>query len=137
MKAVNAFADSIGCSDSRQNRLMLDDNGLQNYTTAKDCAVILGLIYSGKCVSEKWSAEMLSLLKAQTVNNRLPASLPSGTVTAHKTGDLAKLSCGDVGIIYSPACDYILCAICNDPYSDDGAAKAIAELSRQVYDYYN
>lgn len=137
MQAVNDWADSIGCSHSRLNRLMLDNNGLQNYTTAEDCAAILRLIYGGKCVSEKRSAQMLELLKAQTVDNRIPAQLPEGTVTAHKTGDLLKICCADAGIVFSPKCDYLLCMICNDPANDKAAADKEAEISAEVYAYYN
>lgn len=137
LAAVNAFAAAIGCPDSQQNRLMLENNGLQNYTTGSDCAKILRQIYEGKCVSEEYSAEMLSLLKAQMVNNRIPAEIPLSTVIAHKTGDLSGLSCGDVGIVFSPGGDYIICAICNDPASDDAAADAIAALSSAVFSYFN
>ena len=44
LAAVNAFAAAIGCPDSQQNRLMLENNGLQNYTTGSDCAKILRLM---------------------------------------------------------------------------------------------
>ena len=137
LAAVNAFAAAIGCPDSQQNRLMLENNGLQNYTTGSDCAKILRLIYEGKCVSEEYSAEMLSLLKAQTVNDRIPAEIPLSTVIAHKTGDLSGLSCGDVGIVFSPGGDYIICAICNAPAGDAAAADAIAALSSSVFSYFN
>lgn len=137
MEAVNDWTDSIGCSGSHLNRLMLADNGLQNYTTAEDCARILRMIYNGQCVSAQKSAQMLKLLKAQTVNNRLPAQLPAGTVVAHKTGDLQKLSCGDVGIVYSPTVNYILCIICNNSTNDKKTAEKEADISVKVYEYYN
>jgi len=133
MAAVNAFAASIGCTDSVQNRLMLDNNGLQNYTTAADCVKLLKMIYDGTCVSAEWSAEMLQILKEQTIVSRIPAGLPQGTVCANKTGDLAGLCCADVGIVFAPKGDYILCVICNDYRSEP--TPEIADLSRQVYEY--
>lgn len=136
MEKVNAWAQSIGCGQSSQKRLMLDNNGLQNYVSARDCGTILRMIYAGQCVSQTWSAEMLSCLKAQTVNNRLPAQLPAGTVVAHKTGDLSNLSCGDVGIVYAPQGCYILCVINNQSPNDGQTIQSIAELSVKVYEQF-
>ena len=133
MDAVNAFAKSLGCTHTELNRLMLEDNGLQNYVSAADCAAILKAIYTGTCVNAEYSAIMLEHLKEQQVNNRIPAGIPNGTEVAHKTGDLSGLSCGDVGIVLGPKTDYIICVICNDPYTDSGAAAKIVEISQQVY----
>ena len=137
MVAVNAYATSIGCSSSKVERLMLAENGLQNYTTAADCAKLLQMIYNGTCVSETWSAEMLQILKEQTVRNRIPAGLPAGTVCANKTGDLIRLCCADVGIVFSPGGDYILCTICNEVNNDVAAVHAMAELSSDIYEMNN
>lgn len=133
MAVVNAFAKSLGCEHTELNRLMLDDNGLQNYVSAADCAAILKAIYTGTCVNVEYSATMLEHLKGQQVNNRIPAGVPGDTIVAHKTGDLSGLSCGDVGIVLGPERDYIICVICNDPYTDGGAAAKIVEISQQVY----
>ena len=132
--AVNRFAQSLGCADVQMNRLMLQNNGTENYVSARDCAAILRLIYEGACVSKSASAEMLELLKGQTVNDRLPAALPQGVTVAHKTGNLSNLSCGDVGIVFSPAGDYILCLLSNYSQNDAQTTGAMATLSRTIYD---
>lgn len=133
MEKVNAYARSIGCEKTRQNRLMLDFNGAENYVTASDCGRILRLIYDGRCVSKTWSSEMLDVLKAQTVNNRIPALLPPEAVVAHKTGDLSNLSCGDAAIVFTPYGDYILCIISNDSPNDAQTITDIANLSAIIY----
>ena len=137
MAAVNDWCVRQGYADTRLNRLMLAENGLQNYTTAGDCAALLAAIYRGECVSQKASEAMLALLLEQTVNDRLPALLPAGTPVAHKTGDLSGLSCCDAGIIFSPGGDYILCALCSDQPYDRDAREAIAALSKQIYEILN
>ena len=137
MAAVNDWCARQGYAQTRMNRLMLADNGLQNYTSAADCARFLAAVYRGDCVSPEASREMLSLLLAQTVNDRLPARLPEGTPVAHKTGDLSGLCCADVGIVFSPGGDFILCAVCNDPPNDSRARDAIVRLSGQVYGIVN
>ena len=134
LAAVNRFAAAVGCTGTQMNRLMLQNNGSENYITARDCAAILRLIYTGSCVSAEASADMLELLKAQTVNDRLPASLPQGVTVAHKTGNLSNLSCGDVGIIFTPSGDYIFCVLSNYAQNDVQTTAAIAALSRTVYD---
>lgn len=137
MALVNAFASEIGCDSSQQNRLMLANDNKQNYVTAADCATMLKLIYDGDCVSAEASAKMLEILKKQMVNDRLPHLLPKETVVAHKTGNLSGVSCADVGIIFSPNGDYILCCICNNQNTDQGATDKIAEISLHVYEYFN
>lgn len=131
--AVNDWAGSIGCEDVQCNRLMLENNGLENYVSAASCAELLRRIYNGSCVSEYASQRMLELLKEQQVNDRIPLGLPEGTVCAHKTGNLFGICVADVGIVFSPGADYLICAICNDPFTDNGATKEIVKLSQIAY----
>jgi N-acetylmuramoyl-L-alanine amidase len=136
-EAVNAFTRSIGCFDTELNRLMLDwDEGLENYTTGKDCAVFLRLVYEGGCVDGAYSAKMLSLLKAQQKNEGMLWPLPEELEVAGKPGFISGVSIGDVGIVFLDGAEYIFCAICNDPYTDSGARQMISELSSAVYDYF-
>ena len=137
MAAVNDWCAREGYTQTRLNRLMLRENGLQNYTTAGDCAALLASIYRGDCVSEAASREMLSLLLQQTVNDRLPLGLPEGTPIAHKTGDLVGLCWADAGIVYSPGGDYILCVISDGTPSEREAKDAMAALSAQLYGIVN
>lgn len=135
---VNNFARTIGCRSTTMNRTLLDTtSGLENYTSAEDVALFYKLLYRYELVSPEYSAEMLSYLKAQTINDRIPAGLPAGTVCAHKTGDLEHICCADAGLIFSPGADYILSVI-NNGAEDDAAAKAaIVELSALVYEHFN
>lgn len=132
MAAVNSFAASIGCSSTTMNRLMLDDNGLQNYTTAKDCALLLEMIYNGTCVSKDYSKKMLGLLSAQTKTNKIPAGVPTGVKVANKTGELTGESECDVAIVFGSKVDYVLCVI-SEPVSNANAIKAIKDISAMVY----
>lgn len=132
MDAVDRFAAAQGCTGTQMARLMLQP-GPENYVTASDCARVLRQIYLGTCVSREASSEMLTLLLGQTVNDRIPARLPQGTPVAHKTGNLANLSCGDVGIVFAPEGDYILCVLSNHAQNDAQTTEAIAALSETVY----
>ena len=93
---VNSFAHEIGSSSTVMNRTLLDtDSGLENYTSAEDVALFFKLLYRYELISPEYSAEMLEFLKAQTINDRIPAGLPAKTVCAHKTGDLQHICCAD------------------------------------------
>ena len=133
---VTGFARSIGCQDTQHNRLMLDFNGKENYTSAKDCAIALRRIYEGQYVNSVWSAEMLSIMKGQVNHARINKYLPKGTVVADKTGTLYPQSNGGVGIVFSPKGDYIICMICNGYQNGDAVKESMAKLSREVYDWF-
>lgn len=129
MERVNAYALSIGCTATSMHRLMLEENGLQNYVSARDCAVLLRMIFEETCVDAESSRKMLAILKEQYWGDYIPKGPPEGTVIAHKGGDLTGLSHGDVGIVYAETGPYILCILCNEPPSDAESKTAIPPLS--------
>jgi N-acetylmuramoyl-L-alanine amidase len=134
---MNQFAVSLGCRQTTLNRLMLDwDEGLENYTSASDCAKLLRLIYLGQCVNAVYSEKMMTLLKAQEKNEGLKWPIPEDVVVASKPGFISGVSIGDVGIVFSGHADYIICVICNKPYSDDGAKQKICDISELVFEYF-
>ena len=101
-------------------------------STAADMATFLEMVVLGAAVSREASQEMLDLMLAQEVNDRLPALLPPGTEVAHKTGDLPEVT-HDVGIVYAPQPAYII-AVLSDR---GGESEPIAALSLAVYEYFN
>lgn len=101
-------------------------------TSSGDVALLLKRLYDGTLLSDASNQHFLGLLKAQQVNNRLPARLPAGTVVAHKTGDLDGLL-HDAGIVYGPKGNYLV-SIMSGPWSNIGAGPgAIAGASAQLY----
>lgn len=136
MKVVNEYAAALGCEQTKLCRLMLANNGLQNYTSASDCAMLLRSMCELACVSEAWSREMLDILKEQTVRTRIPDGLPEGVPCGNKTGDLIGLCCADVGIVFAETGDYIVCLICNGQSNDMVTTFAMAELSGKIYDRF-
>jgi beta-lactamase class A len=105
------------------------------YTTASGMEQLLEAIARQEAVSAEASAEMLSLLASEVIDNRLPALLPPETRVAHKTGSWANAT-HDAGIVYSPKATYVIVVLSELGYGDDGDAR-IARLSRAVYDYFN
>lgn len=136
----NANTNVLGCVNTQHKSQLVDKAGESaifvgyNLTSPADCGNILEMIYRGTLVSETASEEMLNLLKAQTRTWKIPSALPEGTVTANKTGENSKVE-GDAAIVYSPACDYILCVIGNG--SVGAGTETIRSISASVYSYFN
>lgn len=137
MNEVNKFAQSIGCNNTELNRLMLVDNGLENYTTSSDCTLFLRKVYLGELINNQWSDLLLQLLKDQTINDRLPKYIPEGTNVAHKTGNLQNKCCADVGIVFLNDHPYVISIITNNSSDDAGVTEYIAELSKLVFDWFS
>ena len=88
---------------------------------------------------------MLDIMKRCQTNTRIPKNLPDGTVVAHKTGTLDKLNV-DIGIVYTPKGDYILCMFYNgnlaakDDYDANFRGRVgdtyLADLSGEIYKAY-
>ncbi|MEK7559542.1 MAG: serine hydrolase [Patescibacteria group bacterium] len=103
-------------------------------TTAYDAALFFEKLYKGELSDANSNSKMLELLKKQQLNKKLPKYLPSGTIIAHKTGELGLIS-HDAGIVYSPKGDYIIVIMTDTPRPADAEEK-IARISKKVFDYF-
>lgn len=103
-------------------------------TTAYDISLFYEKLYQGQLINKLMSEEMLTILKRQALNDRIPKYLPDGIPIAHKTGELDGVK-HDAGIVYSPKASYILVVLSE---SDDPlkAAERIALISKNVYEYF-
>ncbi len=104
-------------------------------TSAADVATLLERLHNGTLMSPNSTARLLGHLRAQRVNNRLPAGLPAGTNFAHKTGDLDGVT-HDAGIVYGPKTDYLV-SVMSGPWRAPGnAAPQFADLSAQLWNFF-
>ncbi len=130
MSNVNEFAKKNGYKATQLNRRMLEFNGTENYTSAKDCGVMLEKVLANKYVSKHASERILEKgLKAQQRRSKIPAGVPSGVKTANKTGELTNVD-NDAAIIWSPACTYILVIMSSNA---GNRIPEIVKLSSMVY----
>ncbi|MCD8153276.1 MAG: class A beta-lactamase-related serine hydrolase [Clostridiales bacterium] len=108
-----------------------------NFTTAKNCGLLLERIYNGECVSEEASQEMLELLLNQETTTKIPYGITaSDAVIANKTGETDSDQ-HDVAIVYGEKTDYILCIMTEDYDEYDAVMQEIREVSSMVYTYLN
>lgn len=129
LSKVAAFLESHGLTESKVGGV----NTLPS-TTAYDTALFFENLYKGKLADAESTAKMTDLLKKQQINRKLPKYLPSGTVFAHKTGELGLVS-HDGGIVYHPKGDYIIVMMSETPSPKDAEEK-IAQISKEVYNYF-
>ncbi len=129
MDNVNKFAQEHGFTETEINRRMLENNGTENYTSAKDCGVMLEQVLAGKYVNPKASERILQALKDQQRTGKIPAGIPSEVPTGNKTGELSYVD-NDAAIVWAPSCTYILCIMSSDA---GGRISEIVLLSSMVY----
>ncbi len=144
MAAVNAFCQAHGYTGTSMGRMLLQDNtNGDNYTTVEDCGRFLKEVYricSNKETNPTLSHAdaMYALLKMQQRRNKIPAQMPEGVQVANKTGELDTVE-NDAGIIYDTAkgVDLVVCFMSENLTDTAAAQECIAELSRDIYGYYN
>lgn len=135
--AENAMTKSMGCMNTQHLSLFIGYGDYVSYgrntVSPVDCGIVLEKIYNGTLISPEYSAEMLNLLKGQQRRNKIPYLLPKGTVCANKTGETSTVQ-SDIGIVYSPNADYIICVLTNNAKT---GIRDIQYISRMAYDYFN
>jgi beta-lactamase class A len=137
-KKVDATARSLGTTTMKVLRGVEDGKafqaGLNNQTSARDLAVLLEAIESGKAASKQSSREMIDILAAQEFNDEIPAGLPPGTRVAHKTGWITGVT-HDAALVYPPGRKpYVLVVLTKGIRERPVAQKLIADISRLVWD---
>lgn len=136
---LNTRFRKFGLRDTNISRMMMDmqsrSRGIENYTTARDMALLLKRIYTGRLINKAISFTCLDILMRQKSRDRIPARLPADTVVAHKTG-LEKGICHDAGIIFTDNGDLLMCVLTRHRNRSARSAKRfIATLAHQGYDY--
>lgn len=105
-----------------------------NKTSNKDVAALFRKIYEDKVANHPLTLEMLSFLKDTDFETRLPANLPSGTISYHKVGSETG-SIHDAGIITNGKQTYYIGVFTNDETDDAASEALIGKVSKVVYDY--
>lgn len=136
---INRVFEELGLRDTVLNRQMMDfrarENGLENYTSAREMAELLEQIYYGRCLSTSISERCLDVLKRQKINDRLPRFLPREVTVAHKTGQEREV-CHDAGIVFSPHGDYIITVLVRTWTGPLTTKTFIARLSSYFYQVF-
>jgi beta-lactamase class A len=136
-KRANATAHELGAKNIRVLRGVEDNKafraGMNNTTTARDLAVLLEAIETGRAASRASCDAMRDILLHQEFNDEIPAGLPAGTRVAHKTGWITGVL-HDAAVVYPPnRKPYVLVVLTRGIPDDKIARSLIADISRLVY----
>ncbi|CAN5202173.1 hypothetical protein BH11PAT1_BH11PAT1_7650 [soil metagenome] len=124
------FLKAQGFSESKTGVL-----GKAPVTSPFDMSQYFEKLVQGKLANEVSTTEMLSLLKRQKLNEKMPKYIPDEIVIAHKTGELDEVT-HDAGIVYEPRGEYIFVAL-SESDSREQANERIANVSKNVYEYFS
>ena len=127
----------LGFQDASLQRKMFDleksDRGIQNRITAGETGRLLRRLYEGTLVSREASEQMLSIMKNQQLNGKIPFYLPAlvdEPEIAHKTGEDSGIT-HDVGIVYGKQ-PFIVC-FCGNETDVPAYERLMAEISLELY----
>ncbi|MCY1713620.1 serine hydrolase [Caproiciproducens galactitolivorans] len=138
MEAVNRRMRGLGLKATTLNRLLFDSEaaakGLENMISAKEIGFLLEQMYRGELVSPAASAEMLSVLKNQRLNGKMPFYLKGKAEIAHKTGEDDGIT-HDVGIIFAPR-PFVVC-FCSNETDVPCFERAIQGIAKLLYDMHS
>ncbi len=136
---ANATAHMLGARNIRVLRGVEDNKafqaGMNNTTTARDLAVLLEAIETGRAASRSSCDAMREILLHQEFNEEIPAGLPPGTRVAHKTGWITGVL-HDAATVYPPGRKpYMLVVLTRNIPDDKVARRLIADVSRIVWSH--
>ncbi len=107
------------------------ERGLINTTTARALLTLMEAIARGQAVDRESSRQMQQILERQTINDAIPAGLPSGTRVAHKTGDITRIW-HDAAIVLARR-PFVLVVLTRGLENPKASTALIAEITRQLY----
>lgn len=107
MDTINKGIQELGYTHTLLNRKMYDteksSKGIQNYVCPVEIGDFLERLYKGELFDAESSTHMLSILKDQRLNGKIPFylhTLEPHVPVAHKTGEDTGIT-HDVGIVYA------------------------------------
>ena len=105
-------------------------------TSAADVGLFFKKLHQKEVVSPKVSEQIMEFLSLNNINDRIPAKLPEGVKTVHKTGELSRLR-HDAGLVYFAysTTGYVIVLMSKDLQYEDQGIEVLANLSKDVYDY--
>jgi beta-lactamase class A len=109
--------------------------GISDSTDARDLMILFEKLARGRVVSSQASKQMLTILKQQKHNEKIPAELPNSVQVAHKTGAITGVH-HDAGLIILPdGHKYVLVLLSKNAPDGKKVTQMFADISKEVYDF--
>ena len=107
-----------------------EDSG-NDLTTPREMAQLCEYIEQGKGLNEASQEGVIDTLRRQQLNNRIPAGLPPGTISAHKTGSLKGVR-NDAGIVYAKQ-PYIISLYSKNLADERAGENTLVDISAVIW----
>lgn len=104
-------------------------------TTASDMLKFLERLHEGNLTEANNTKAMLTILKNQQLNGKIPKYLPENIEVAHKTGELGRLS-HDAGIVYHSKGNFIIVILTQTSVPLEANEK-ISVIAKGVFDHFS
>ncbi len=138
MQNVNDNLRRLGLTQTRLQRIMLDVDSQrasrENLSTPREMVLLLEMLDAGKTLDPKSTQAALEILK-YSKNTALRRGLPAGVALASKPGGIGGVAC-ESGIVYLAGKPYAISVMTTLNKDSDAAEKAMADVSRRVFDYF-
>lgn len=138
LDAINAYCQAVNLKRTvvkDGTALVEPPSPVANYTSPQDMANLMLKIYNRDGFAEQSVKDMLAFMENQRYRWGICRPLPWRTKIANKTGNLDGVL-NDVGIVFTPAGDYILSIFTNGFPKKREAREIINAVSAYVYEAY-
>lgn len=131
MQNVNAMLDSLGLSQTRLRRKMMDleaaKQGRENISTPREMMQLLDAIYHGKVLNKESTADFFKILSTGKASF-IPRDLPPELKVANKPGELEAVR-NDSGIVFVEGRPYVICVMTGYLRNERDGEDAISKVS--------
>lgn len=129
LTAISSFVSENGFFETK-----IGKNVNLPKTTPYDVSLFLEKLYKGELGNKENTEKMLTLLKGQQLNGKIPRYLPGNIIVAHKTGELDEFT-HDAGFIFNKKGNFLIVVMSKSDHPDL-AENRIAEISKAIYSHY-
>ncbi len=138
MENINITGRELGLDGTILQRKMMDfeaaKKGRQNLTIPRDLVKLVEKLYKNEILTRSACIEMLKIMSIVICRDYMIRDLPVDIRVAHKPGELDGLN-HDVGIVYTPTCDYALGIFATGLKDNIVGRKYIAQISKEIFDH--
>ncbi len=138
MDRVNAMLRTHEFEVTRLERVMMDAEAgrasRENLSTPREMARLLERLHRGKLLDAAHTAQVIEIL-GYPKNSPLRAGVPARVFVANKPGGIPGVRC-DSGIVLLERRPYVISVMTTYAADTDDAGRAITEISRQVFSYF-
>jgi beta-lactamase class A len=131
MDNVNATLDSLGLSNTRLRRKMMDleaaKHGRENISTPREMMSLLEAIYRGKVFNPESTSDFFRVLSTGKAS-WIPRDLPADVKVADKPGSLEAVR-NDSGIVFIEGRPYVICVMTAFLRNERDGEEAISKIS--------